>query len=339
MNFVDEAKIEVIAGNGGDGSNAFRREKYRPKGGPSGGDGGDGGSVIFYANSRNSTLQDFKYKRTYKASRGQDGMGKDMFGRGAEDLKIPVPIGTSIYDLDTDELIIDLTSEGQSFTIAKGGKGGLGNMNFATPGNQAPTEFEFGAPGTSRSIKLVLKLLADVGLLGLPNAGKSTLLSVVSAATPKIADYPFTTLIPNLGVVKASEDRSFVMADIPGLIEGASDGKGLGHRFLKHLERTAVLLHLVEYPLEGYDNDPLKEVEVLAKELSAFDPALSKLPRMIVMTKIDLCHDESELKLWEEKFAPHKFMAISSATRKGLDKLIQTIWKMVNPGTNEDDNY
>lgn len=329
MNFVDEATIEVMAGNGGDGCVAFRREKYVPNGGPSGGDGGRGGSIYVLGDESMTTLLDYRFRRTYKAKRGGHGMGKDMYGKGGEDLILKVPIGTVVRDRETGEILADITSHGEQVLIAKGGKGGLGNIHFVSSTNQAPTQVTAGGEGEKKSLKLELKVLADVGLLGLPNAGKSTLLSVVSSAKPKIADYPFTTLIPNLGVVSVDEDRRFVMADIPGLVEGASEGKGLGHRFLKHLERTRLLVHLVEYAEPDSERDPVIEVNTLTDELKNYDYTLYSLPRIVVMTKIDLCSDEKNLDFWREKFSDTEFFAISAVSGTGLKTLLDSIWKKI----------
>lgn len=331
MKFIDEAVIEVIAGDGGDGCRAFRREKYVPYGGPSGGDGGRGGSVIVTATERAHSLMDFKYKRKYAARRGEHGQGHDRYGKGAEDLVLHVPVGTTIYDHETGELLHDLVTDGQSCIVAQGGQGGFGNIHFASPTNQAPQEHEPGEPGEQRVIRLSLRLLADVGLLGLPNAGKSTLLSVVSAARPRIADYPFTTLSPNLGVVSVDSERAFVMADIPGLIEGAHEGRGLGHQFLKHLERCRLLLHLVEYPLPDSGADPLADVTSLEQELALFDEGLAALPRLVVMTKTDLCATPAELDAWRAAFAPREFTTISAVAADGLRDLLERIWRRLHP--------
>jgi len=331
MKLIDEAVIEVIAGDGGNGCLAFRREKYVPYGGPSGGDGGRGGSVVFVASERNHTLLDFKYKRKYAAKRGEHGQGSDKYGKSADDLILTVPVGTTIYDAASGELLFDLVADGQSCVVAKGGRGGFGNIHFVSSTNQAPQEHEDGEPGESRIIRLSLRLLADVGLLGLPNAGKSTLLSVVSAAKPRIANYPFTTLSPNLGVVAVDLDRAFVMADIPGLIEGASEGRGLGHQFLKHLERCRLLLHLVEFPLPDSDADPVRDVETLEQELQLFDERLAGLPRVIVMTKTDLGATPEELEHWRAAFAPREFLAISAVAAAGVRDLLDVAWHHLNP--------
>ncbi len=287
MKFVDEAYIRVEAGNGGHGCLSFRREKYVPFGGPDGGDGGDGGSIYFIADEAVNTLIEFRYKRLIRAENGHPGMGRLRSGKSGEDLVIPVPVGTTICDADTDELIGDLTQHGERLCVARGGKHGLGNVHFKSSTNRAPRKTIPGQEGEKRQLKLELKILADVGLLGLPNAGKSTFISVVSNATPKIADYPFTTLHPHLGVVRVGEFRSFVMADIPGLIEGASEGAGLGVHFLKHLSRTKVLLHIVDIaPMDG--SDPAESVAALVSELAHFSPELAAKPRWLVFNKIDL---------------------------------------------------
>jgi GTP-binding protein len=287
MKFVDEAIIKVQAGNGGDGCASFRREKFIPFGGPNGGDGGDGGSVWLVADEGLNTLIDFRHQRQFKAQRGQNGMGSDMYGRGGEDTTIRVPVGTSVFSLDTDELIGDLTAHGQKLLVAKGGKGGLGNIHFKSSTNRAPRRFTPGTPGEERELKLELKVLADVGLLGFPNAGKSTFIRAVSAATPRVADYPFTTLQPHLGVVSVGPSQGFVVADIPGLIEGAAEGAGLGIQFLKHVSRTSLLLHLVDVaPLDGAD--PVEQVRIIEGELRRHDPELLQRPRWLLLNKIDL---------------------------------------------------
>lgn len=287
MKFVDEATILVAAGNGGDGCASFRREKFIPRGGPDGGDGGDGGSIYLQADKDINTLVDFRYQRIFRAERGQNGMGQQRSGKGGEDLIIKVPVGTVIYDADTQELIGDLITDNAKICVAQGGRHGIGNVHFKSSTNRAPRRFTKGIPGDQRNLHLELKLLADVGLLGLPNAGKSTFIHAVSAARPKIADYPFTTLHPNLGVVRVDAQRSFVVADIPGLIEGAAEGAGLGIQFLKHLMRTRILLHLVDIaPMD--DSDPVTSVKAIIKELKKFSPELAKKPRWLVFNKIDL---------------------------------------------------
>ncbi len=327
MKFIDEAVIEVSAGNGGDGCRAFRREKFVPRGGPSGGDGGNGGSVFLEATSRAHTLMDFRYKRRYQAQRGEHGQGRDKYGKGGEDLILHVPIGTTITDAQTGELLGDLTEDGQRCLVARGGRGGFGNIHFASPTNQAPQECEPGSPGQERIIRLSLRLLADVGLLGLPNAGKSTLLSVVSSARPRIADYPFTTLIPNLGVVSLDPDRTFVMADIPGLVEGAHEGRGLGHQFLKHLERCRLLLHLVEVP--SGDTDPVADVKMLEKELARFDERLAALPRLLVVSKSDLLEKPEIIESLRTEFSPCPVYVISAVTKDGVRSLLEATWRVL----------
>ncbi|HEY0335411.1 MAG TPA: GTPase ObgE [Stenotrophomonas sp.] len=295
MKLVDEAEIQVIAGNGGNGCVGFRREKFIPLGGPDGGDGGYGGSVWLQADENVNTLVDFRHERIFKAQRGENGMGRQMYGKAGEDRLIVVPVGTVIMNVDTDEVIGDLTQHGDRLLVAKGGKGGLGNMHFKSSTNRAPRQALPGEAGEERLLKLELKLLADVGLLGFPNAGKSTLIRAVSAATPKVADYPFTTLYPNLGVVSVEAYRSFVIADIPGLIEGAADGAGLGAQFLRHLQRTRLLLHLVDIsPMEGGVEgvSPADQVRTIERELDRHDPELLAKPRWLVLNKADLMFEE-----------------------------------------------
>jgi GTP-binding protein len=288
MKFVDEATIRVAAGDGGNGSASFRREKFIPKGGPDGGDGGDGGDVWLEADEGLSTLADFRYRRSFAAQRGENGMGRQMYGKAGEPVIIPVPVGTSVADNETDELMGDLLRHGQRLLVAKGGRGGLGNVHFKSPVNRAPQKATPGTPGERRELRLELKVLADVGLLGMPNAGKSTFIRAVSSARPKVADYPFTTLYPNLGVVSVGLNRSFVIADIPGLIEGAAEGAGLGIRFLKHLSRTRLMLHLVDaVPLDP-DHDPVEDVRVVMEELAKFSPQLAERERWLVLNKLDL---------------------------------------------------
>lgn len=300
MKFVDEAHIRVEAGNGGDGCCSFRREKFIPLGGPDGGNGGDGGSVYVVADENINTLIDFRHQRIFRATHGAKGQGNQCTGRGGEDLLIKVPVGTVVYDQDTDELIEDLVQQGQRLCVAQGGRHGLGNMNFKTSTNRAPRKVTKGKPGEQRNLHLELKVLADVGLLGFPNAGKSTLVRAVSAAQPKVADYPFTTLHPSLGVVRVDAERSFVIADIPGLIEGAAEGAGLGVQFLKHLSRTGVLLHLVDTAAfecsENDDSDAVAkivaDIKTIARELAKFSPELALKERWLVFNKIDLLPEE-----------------------------------------------
>ncbi len=291
MKLVDEAEVQVIAGNGGNGCVGFRREKYIPLGGPDGGDGGDGGSVWLLADANLNTLVDFRHQKLFRAQRGENGMGRQAYGKGGEDLTIRVPVGTTVTNVETDEVIGDLTRPGDRLLVAKGGKGGLGNMHFKSSTNRSPQRALPGLEGEQRALRMELKLLADVGLLGFPNAGKSTLIRAVSAATPKVADYPFTTLYPNLGVVSIEQHRSFVIADIPGLIEGAADGAGLGAQFLRHLQRTRLLLHLVDVaPMEGGVEGvtPAEQVRLIEKELQQHDPELLHKPRWLLLNKADL---------------------------------------------------
>jgi GTP-binding protein len=292
VKFIDEALIEVLAGDGGNGSASFRREKYIPRGGPDGGDGGKGGSIYAVADRNINTLIDYRYARIHRAKRGENGRGADQYGKSSDDVILRVPVGTVIADADTGDKIADLAADGARALLAAGGKGGLGNLHFKSSINRAPKEFTKGDEGEQRKLKLELKVLADVGLLGMPNAGKSTLIRAISAARPKVADYPFTTLAPNLGVVRTSENKSFVVADIPGLIEGAADGAGLGHRFLRHLVRTRLLLHLVDLaPLDG-TSDPVHDARAIVKELQRYDEALYDKPRWLVLNKLDLIPEE-----------------------------------------------
>ena len=288
MKFIDEVTIEVHAGKGGDGSASFRREKYIPRGGPDGGDGGRGGSIFAIADRNINTLVDYRFERIHRARNGEPGRGSDCNGKAAADIVLRVPVGTVASDLDTNEVIADLAAHEQTALLGKGGDGGRGNLNFKSSTNRAPRQFTRGTPGESRKLKLELKVLADVGLLGMPNAGKSTFIRAVSAARPKVADYPFTTLHPNLGVVRVDDNRSFVIADIPGLIEGAADGAGLGHQFLRHLARTRLLLHLVDIAPFDIDADPVAEARAIVKELKKYDEALFDKPRWLVLNKADL---------------------------------------------------
>lgn len=328
MKFVDEAVIRVIAGTGGNGCMSFLREKYRPKGGPDGGDGGDGGSVYFVGNSGLNTLADFRFVRVYKAQTGESGAGRDRFGKRGDDLFVQVPLGTIVSDAETGEFIGDVTREAEQLLVAQGGRRGLGNANFKTSTNRAPRKTTLGKPGDERQLKLELKVLADVGLLGLPNAGKSTFLSAVSHARPKIADYPFTTLHPQLGVVDIGHSSSYVIADIPGLIEGAAGGAGLGVRFLKHLNRTRILLHLVDCaPLDGSSIvDSIRQIEL---ELRTFDSDLADRERWLVFSKIDTVDDDQldEIRSiavstlgWDGQI-----YCISAVTGKGCERLINDI--------------
>ncbi|MEE4295337.1 MAG: GTPase ObgE [Wenzhouxiangella sp.] len=328
MKFVDEATIEVRAGKGGPGSVSFRREKFIPKGGPDGGDGGAGGSVWLEADSGLNTLADFRHARLFKARNGEPGAGRQRTGKSAEDITIRVPLGTIVRAVETDERIGELTEPGQRMLVARGGEGGRGNINFKSSVNRTPRQSTPGTPGEERALHLELKVLADVGLLGFPNAGKSTLISAVSAARPKVADYPFTTLYPNLGVVSLEPGRSFVIADIPGLIEGAADGQGLGIQFLKHLQRTRLLLHLVDIaPIDGAD--PVEQVRALERELVQFDQDLARRERWLVLTKTDQI-DESEAGMITERVISEldwqaPWFAISAVARRGLDPLVGRI--------------
>jgi GTP-binding protein len=333
--FVDEAKIAVKAGDGGNGCVAFRREKYVPRGGPSGGDGGHGGSVYLEANPNDNTLLRYRYNREFKADRGRHGEGSNCTGVSGDDMMLKVPVGTLVFDSDNSELLADLKKPGQRVLVAQGGKGGRGNQHFAKPWHQAPREKEEGEPGEERHLRLELKLLADVGFVGFPNAGKSTLISVISAARPKIANYPFTTLEPNLGVVNADGGtgshgtelgRTFVLADLPGLIEGASEGAGLGIRFLRHVERTRLLVHLIDTS-DTAEIDPVKAFEIIEGELSAFSESLTQKPRIVVATKLDATTDRSKLEELR-RFCENRgleFHSISAATGEGVKDLVRSI--------------
>ncbi|WP_049260140.1 GTPase ObgE [Neisseria bacilliformis] len=292
MKFIDEAKIEVAAGRGGNGATSFRREKFVPRGGPDGGDGGRGGSVYAEADENTNTLVEYRFVKRYQAKNGEKGHGSDRYGAGADDITLKMPVGTLIRDIDTGKTVADLTHHGQRVCLARGGKGGLGNIHFKSSVNRAPKQSTPGEEGEARSLMLELKVLADVGLLGMPNAGKSTLITAVSAARPKIADYPFTTLHPNLGVVRLDENHSFVMADIPGLIEGAAEGAGLGHRFLKHLSRTGLLLHVVDLAPFDEETDPAAEALAIINELRKYDEELFDKPRWLVLNKLDMLSEE-----------------------------------------------
>ena len=326
---VDEVNITIEAGAGGNGCLSFRREKYIPRGGPDGGNGGCGGDVFLEARNDVNTLVEFIYRPLFRADHGQHGKGKNMHGRNASEITIRVPVGTLVWDKNN-ELVVDMADEGKRFLIAKGGRGGRGNTTFATSTQQAPRLAERGEPGEKKTLRLELKLLADVGLVGFPNAGKSTLLSRVSQARPKIADYPFTTLEPQLGVVRLSGERSFVLADIPGLIEGASQGKGLGIRFLRHLERTKILLHLVELATVDRFVDLVKNVRIINKELGHHSAKLKKIPQVIVLTKVDTASNKS-VKEWTLKLKKKglEVFVISAVTGQGLDPLMEECWKRV----------
>ena len=333
MKFFDEAKIEVIAGDGGNGAATFRREKYVPKGGPSGGDGGRGGSIWAIADRNLNTLIDFRYTRIFRAQRGENGMGSDCYGKGGEDLVLRMPVGTVISDLETGELIADLDRDGSKALIARGGDGGLGNIHFKSSTNRAPRQFTLGTAGERRDLKLELKVLADVGLLGMPNAGKSTFIRAVSSARPKVADYPFTTLHPNLGVVRVDTNRSFVIADIPGLIEGAAEGAGLGHQFLRHLQRTHLLLHIVDIAPFDPAADPLHDARAILDELKKYDPALHGKPRWLVINKIDLVPEEertARVAMLAEGYGPvEKHFVISAISGAGCRELTFAIMEHI----------
>ncbi|MBU8932463.1 MAG: GTPase ObgE [candidate division Zixibacteria bacterium] len=317
--FVDYVKIEVAAGNGGHGCVSFHTEKFVPKGGPDGGDGGRGGDIVVVADPQLTTLLDFRYKRKYKAINGKPGSGGLKTGKSGQHTVLRLPVGTLVKNLETDELILDLDEPGMQVVLAKGGKGGLGNDHFKSPTNQAPRKATNGKPGQAFHLGLELKLLADVGLVGLPNAGKSTILASFSAARPKIADYPFTTLVPNLGIVRLREFKSFVMADIPGLIEGASDGKGLGHQFLKHIQRTRLIVYIIDINDESIE----ETLELLKQELRSFDPALLRRPSIVVITKSDTVSDEDLKEICNEW--PNDYIPLSAVARKGADRFLQTI--------------
>ncbi|MEJ2273186.1 MAG: GTPase ObgE [Woeseiaceae bacterium] len=329
MKFVDEATIRVLAGNGGHGCLSFRREKYVARGGPDGGDGGNGGSVYLVADSSLNTLADFRVARKFRAENGQGGAGRNMTGKSGDDLEVRVPQGTTVHDVDTGELLCDLTSDGERQKVAEGGRGGLGNTRFKSSTNRAPRKTTRGTPGESRHLRLELKVLADVGLLGMPNAGKSTLIAAMSEAKPRIADYPFTTLHPNLGVVRVGRLQSFVMADIPGLIEGAAEGAGLGIRFLKHLQRTHLLLHLVDIAPLDPATDPAEEASAIAAELEKFSPELAAKPRWLVLNKVDLLSDEdlavARQMLLEQLGWKGPVFEVSAATGAGTEALAHAV--------------
>jgi len=329
MKFIDEVKIRVIAGDGGRGCVSFPREKSVPRGGPSGGNGGGGGDVIAVADPQLTTLLDLRYQKLYKAGRGQHGMGSDCHGHRGDDRVIKVPVGTMIRDGATDELIGDLQAAGERVTVARGGRGGKGNAHFVSSTNRSPRFAQPGEPGEERELDIELRLLADVGIIGLPNAGKSTLISVISSVRPKIADYPFTTLVPNLGVV-GYDDKSFVVADIPGLIEGAHQGHGLGHKFLRHVTRTSLLIHLIDGSQIDSD-DSLKDWRTVNEELALFDPALAQKPQIVVINKIDLAeareHARAFAKEIPERYRP--LYLISAATTEGVQTLVQTVGRKI----------
>lgn len=329
VKFIDEASIDVIGGNGGNGSASFRREKFIPRGGPNGGDGGRGGSVWAAGDENINTLIDYRFTRKFVAPSGEHGMGSDCYGRAGKDIILRMPVGTIITDEKSGEVIADLSENGKKALVAAGGKGGLGNLHFKSPTNRAPRQFTLGEPGQARSLKLELKVLADVGLLGYPNAGKSTFITAVSNARPKIADYPFTTMSPHLGVVRIEQENSFVIADIPGLIEGAAEGAGLGHEFLRHLERTKLLLHIIDVmPFDG--EDPIEKAHALVRELGKYSDTLLAKPRWVVVNKLDLvpAEDREELvKKLHDALCPdgRPFFAISAATREGTKEVVMAI--------------
>ena len=333
MKFVDEAFIDIAAGDGGAGCVSFRHEKYKEFGGPNGGDGGRGGHVFALADPNLNTLVDFRYSRRHEARRGEHGMGSDMFGAAGDDITLKMPVGTIIADAETGEVIFELLTPGEVITIAKGGDGGFGNMRFKSAINRAPRQKTPGWPGAKRSLKLELKVLADVGLLGMPNAGKSTLISAISNARPRIADYPFTTLHPNLGVVRVGPEQSFVVADLPGLIEGAAEGAGLGHQFLRHLQRTRLLLHVVD--LAPFDEaiDSVKEARAIVNELKKYDPALHQKPRWLVLNKVDMVAPELRAAAVKDFVRRLRFKGpvfeISALTHEGCDVLTKAVYQHI----------
>ena len=333
MKFFDEATIDIVAGNGGSGCMSFRREKFIPFGGPNGGDGGRGGSVYAVGDRNLNTLIDFRYARRHEARNGESGRGSDQYGAAADDIVLRMPMGTIIRDAQTEELIAELLEPDEKMLIAKGGDGGFGNLHFKTSTNRAPRQKTPGWPGEQRKLKLELRLLADVGLLGMPNAGKSTLIAAISNARPKIADYPFTTLHPNLGVVRVAPEQSFVVADIPGLIEGASEGAGLGHQFLRHLQRTHLLLHVVDFAPFDEAVDPVQQVRAIAAELKKYDASLHAKPRWMVLNKLDMVAAD-ELDARVEKFVKRlrwkgPVFTISALTREGCEPLIRAVYEHV----------
>jgi GTPase len=329
--FVDEAQIHVKAGDGGNGCVSFRREKYIPKGGPDGGDGGNGGSVIFVADNNKNTLLDFAGQHHWKAPRGEAGMGKKMYGKAGDDLVIHVPVGTVVHDLDQGTILADLSEPERRVVICKGGKGGRGNWHFKNSVNQTPRYAEVGTLGQERNLRLELKLIADVGIAGKPNAGKSTLLSVISAARPKIAAFPFTTLVPQLGIAEVDAERRIIFADIPGLIEGASEGAGLGHAFLRHIERCRLIVHVIDlFPTDG--TDPLENYRVIRGELEQFSEALAQKPELILANKIDLAtEDDTTLATFRKALAPREVLAISGAAKTGLHEMLERVWQKLHP--------
>lgn len=333
MKFVDEASIEVIAGSGGNGCMSFRREKFIPFGGPNGGDGGRGGSVYAVGDRNLNTLIDFRYARRHEARKGENGRGSDQFGAAADDIVLRMPIGTIVRDADSGEVVAEILVPGEKVLLARGGDGGFGNLHFKTSTNRAPRQKTPGWPGEQRKLVLELRVLADVGLLGMPNAGKSTLIAAISNARPKIADYPFTTLHPNLGVVRVAPEQSFVVADIPGLIEGAAEGAGLGHRFLRHLQRTHLLLHLVDFAPFDAGVDPVEQVRVIVAELKKYDRALAAKPRWIVLNKLDMVPVEERSVRVKEFVRRLRWKGpvfqISALTREGCEPLIRAAYEHI----------
>jgi GTP-binding protein len=336
MKFIDEARIEVHAGKGGDGVASFRREKFVPRGGPDGGDGGRGGSIFAVADRNINTLIDYRYARIHRAKNGEKGMGADCYGKAAKDIVLRMPVGTVITEAETGELIADLAQDGERALLAKGGTGGLGNLHFKSSTNRAPRQFTHGEPGVSRYLKLELKVLADVGLLGLPNAGKSTLIRAISAARPKVADYPFTTLQPNLGMVRVDDNRSFVVADIPGLIEGAAEGAGLGHQFLRHLARTRLLLHVIDIAPLDPAADVVRDAKALVRELRKYDEALYRKPRWLVFNKLDLIPEADRGKrvqtLLRQLGLKRKSFTISAINGEGCRPLVYAVMDHLQDG-------
>jgi GTP-binding protein len=329
MKFIDEARIEVAAGKGGDGCASFRREKFIPKGGPNGGDGGRGGSVWVRADRNVNTLIDYRYARTHRAASGEPGRGADCYGAGGDDIELRMPVGTMVFDDETGEELVDLARNGDRALLAAGGRGGLGNLHFKSSTNRAPRQFTKGEPGEHRKLRLELRVLADVGLLGMPNAGKSTLIGAVSNARPKVADYPFTTLQPHLGVVRVGPERSFVIADVPGLIEGAADGAGLGHQFLRHLSRTGLLLHVIDCVGPDGTADPVHDARVIAAELKKYSPAFARKPRWFVLNKADLvpadARDELVAAFRRRLRTRAPVFLVSAATREGCERLVSEV--------------
>jgi GTP-binding protein len=327
MKFIDEARIAIFAGKGGNGAASFRREKYIEKGGPDGGDGGRGGSIYALADRNINTLVDYRFAKTHRAKNGEPGRGSDCYGKGADDIVLRMPVGTVITDTNSGEVVADLTHDGEKVLLAQGGKGGLGNLHFKSSTNRAPRQCTPGEPGEERELQLELKVLADVGLLGMPNAGKSTFIRAVSAARPKVADYPFTTLHPNLGVVRVSHEKSFVIADIPGLIEGAAEGAGLGHQFLRHLARTRLLLHLVDLAPLNEETDPVMEAAAILNELKKYDTSLYEKPRWLVLNKLDLLEDRDErVAAFLGRFSDFdRHFAISAINGEGCQELTYAI--------------